>query len=659
MKPARCATLFLWVCLTGNAWPADEAPSWFRELATRTLPAYGPKVPAVVLMEETRTTVDDSGRTESTTRKVIKVLSREGRSEAYGFQIYATGTAKVREMRGWLMAPSGALLALNKENQYDRAYDTGNAYDDLRLRGVNAASKADPGSVFGYESVVEETRPFTQFEWSFRKRLPVVASRYTLVLPPGWRAESMVFNHAPLPPMVQGTTYTWELKELPFLEPEPASPNLASLEPRVCVSYFPDISGRAPGKRLGVLPFQNWRQVSEWLTGISEPQAEPNSAISAKAQELTANSKTEFEKLQVIGRFLGTFRYVSIQTGTGRGGGYRPRLAGDVFVKEYGDCKDKATLTRALLKSVGIRSYLVVVNSIDRNYVHEEWPSPEQFNHAIVAVSVSAETQAPAVIVHPELGRLLIFDPTDSMTPAGDLPLAEQGGLALIAAGGKGALVRLPLTPPSFNMFQREVRATLAENGMISATMQEECQGQTAASARRIMFRQPRPEYLNMIESWIASGATGAVTSKIQPQDFLLQGRFVVSADFAAPAYAQMKAGRLLVFRPAILGRREVVFLTEPTRTLPILLNASVWKDVERIKLPQNFKVDEMPDPEKLLAPFGSYTVSCEMKEGELVFTRTMEIHSALIPAAQYSAVREFYEHVQMSDRSPVVLERR
>ena len=72
------------------------------------------------------------------------------------------------------------------------------------------------------------------------------------------------------------------------------------------------------------------------------------------------------------------------------------------------------------------------------DYVREEWASPHQFNHCIVAVKVSDDTQAATIVMNPKLGRLLIFDATDDDTPVGDLPEHEQGSWALIVAGDLG-----------------------------------------------------------------------------------------------------------------------------------------------------------------------------------------------------------------------------
>ncbi|HXM42453.1 MAG TPA: transglutaminase family protein [Bryobacteraceae bacterium] len=631
---------------------SEEAPDWLREAFTRKVPAYEAKVPGVVLLRETSTSVDETGRLVTSTREALRVLSREGRADAYASQIYETGNSKVRDMKAWMLAPSGELLKLPKEANYDKAYTTNNAYDDIRVRGIDGRSKADPGSVFGFEIVTQDRALFSQFEWDLQNRLPVLLSRRVLKLPTGWRADSVTFNQPELKPSVEGSTYTWEARDLPFVEPEPNSPRLFSLVPRVAITYFPP----AGAKSSSAPAFASWQDVSRWVTAATEAQAQPSDAIVAKAKALTANAKTEFERIQAIGWFVQGVKYVSIQIGVGRGGGYRPKPADDVLVKEYGDCKDKATLMRALLKALGISSYLVAIYSGDRSYVQEGWPSPQQFNHAIVAVRVSDDTRAGAVIQHPVLGRLLLFDPTNGATPVGDLPNYEQGSPALIAADGQGDLIHTPETPPSANLSTREIQAILDPSGKLTARLSELFSGQSAASERAVYNDRSLPDFKKSIENWISLTATGALISKVQPSDAFLQGRFRLEAEFEAPGYAQIRANRLMIFKPAIVGRRQSVFLTEPKRSYPVLLNAVAFNEKVRVQLPQGFKVDELPDPEKFETPFGKYVSSCEVSGGELVFARTLQIRSATIPVAQYQAVRQFFEHILNIEQTPVVL---
>ena len=58
---------------------ADDTPSWVREAAALVTPKYDAKVPAVVLLNEQHLAVDDNGRRTCTTRRAIRILSREGR----------------------------------------------------------------------------------------------------------------------------------------------------------------------------------------------------------------------------------------------------------------------------------------------------------------------------------------------------------------------------------------------------------------------------------------------------------------------------------------------------------------------------------------------------------------------------------------------------
>ena len=227
-------------------------------------------------------------------------------------------------------------------------------YNEARIKRISAADDVDgPGAVFGYQVVSEERTVFTQSDWNFQFQLPTLVSRYTLTLPAGWRARGLLFNHKGVEPTLSGSTYTWELRNLPYIEDEPDSPSVDNLVPRLAVSFLPGDGGA----RSAMGPsFATWGEVSRWLSTLHDPQAEPDDAIATKARELTASAKTELEKIQAIGRYVQNIQYISIQIGLNRGGGMRPHRASEVFAKNYGDCKDKANLMRAMLRAVHISS---------------------------------------------------------------------------------------------------------------------------------------------------------------------------------------------------------------------------------------------------------------------------------------------------------------
>jgi transglutaminase-like putative cysteine protease len=63
---------------------------------------------------------------------------------------------------------------------------------------------------------------------------------------------------------------------------------------------------------------------------------------------------------------------------------YAPHSAEDVLANRYGDCKDKRTLFAALLESVGVHAYPVLLSS--KFKIDPDFPSPSLFDHVITAI---------------------------------------------------------------------------------------------------------------------------------------------------------------------------------------------------------------------------------------------------------------------------------
>ncbi len=612
-------------------------------------------MPALVLVNDQRVTIEDDGRVATSTSYAARVLTRGGRSAAVAREVYRTDTGKVRDLRAWLIPSTGKAREFDKNEIVDVALVNNDVYNEVRVKRIAAGDDALPGTVFGYESLSEDRAIFTQFEFQFQSSLPSLQSRFVVTVPNGWRVESITFNHDPIRPSVSGSTYTWQLDNLPFVEDEPASPELSSLVARVAVSVFPPPGSRAAAART----FATWPDVSKWLTELNDPQVILNDELVAKAKSLTASTATDYDRIAAIGKFVQSIQYVSIQTGIGRGGGYRPHTSADVLSKAYGDCKDKANLMRAMLKAVGITSYPVAIYSGDPDYVREEWPSPQQFNHAIVAIVFPQDKVISSVLKHPALGPLMIFDPTDPETPVGELPDHEQGSFALIVAGDRGGIARMPSTSAEANRLERTVEATLGADGSLAANVREQSMGHSATMERREWRALSRTDYEKSIEAWVSRSVSGAKLANVSANDNETAGVFTLQTDFTAPRYGQLMQNRLLIFKPAIVSRRASLFLTESSRKYPIMLHSQAYTETVRIKLPAGFVVDELPDPVKLEREFGTYSASHTVDNGDLVFTRLLTLRRLILPVEQYNSVRSFYEQILAIEQAPAVLIRK
>lgn len=646
------ATLF--ICFANCVLADEQAPQWLRQASAQAVAGYDRDVPGVVLHDEQQVTLGADGKLITVENRAVRLLNREGRDLAIAGAFYLVSSGKVREMTAWLIRPDGTVKTYDKKMIIDRISDPDDVYNEGRVKMIDGSNDIDVGQTFGYSITSEDLPLFYQDTWSFQRRLPTMLSRYTLNLPQGWKASSLTFNAPEVAPQVNGSSYVWEMRDLAPIRPEPMSPGVANLSPRIVVNYSPESASQGVNRA-----FSDWLDVSRWATAMHDTQMIVDDGIAIKARELTANAATELDKIRAIGAYVQNLQYISIDIGVGHGNGYRPRPSNLVLSRGYGDCKDKANLMRALLKTLKIEAYPIAIYSGDPTFVRAEWASPRQFNHCIIAVKVSDTTNAATVIAHPKLGRLLIFDATDPYTPVGDLPDYLQGSNALIIAGENGGLAKMPVTPPDSDVLDRKINVSLTEAGALEGSISERAMGQTSTVLRRELRELSAADYKKGLEGWLTRGATGAQLVSFKPLDKQSENGFDLDVQFAVPRYAQLMQNRLLVFKPVVVSRRNGSSLTEAKRTTPIELGSNSMRETATFTLPAGFVIDEMPTAVSLSTQFGSYSTKYEAKDGKLIFTRLMTTSRALIPAEKYASVRDFFAAIREAEQSPVVLIRK
>ncbi len=628
---------------------ADDVPDWVRQAAAQTVPTYSAKVNSVVLLHEEAVTIAADGSRVMHERGVVKVLQSSGdKIEAY--RVYDTKAGRVRDFQGWLIPPSGKPSVYGKNRIIDVALSTEYVYDEARAKVLDFGNQP-PGSVMAWDITEEEKSLFTQDSFRFQAREPVIRSRFTLTVPANWETRGLVFNHDALEPQVSGNTSTWELRDLPWIEREEFSPSTNELAPRLVVSYFPPA-----GNTAGLQGLKDWSAVSSYLSTLVDPSADMNDTIRAKAAELTANANSDLDKISAIAKFVQQTHYVEISLNVLRGGGYTPHRASDSLVKNYGDCKDKATLMRSLLKAVGVESYLTTITSGERSYVRPEWASPTQFNHAIIAVRVSGEIELPTVLATEHLGRLLIFDPTSAFTPLGDLPESEQGSYALVIAGAQGALLKMPLLPPDSRRVESSISATMDPNGRLQARVERQYFGQSSVSLRAVQKMRGDEDLKKRMERTFTRRVGGTTLNTVVAEDHPEDHRVNLNVDMSAEQFGQVMQGKLLVVRPGLLSNTGEYFFATRQRSNPVRLEADLRRDVIHIKLPEGFKLDEYPRPAEVKSPYGTLTASWKVSGGEILMEQSLQVNDITVPASDFSKVRDFFDKVAGAQGAPVVL---
>lgn len=653
MKPFLAGFAFALFPLCCSA----EIPSWVREFATKEHPAYPAATKAVVLFNEEKVTVDDAGKHTTQVRKAIKILTNEGRSEAFGAIVFDNKGSRIRDARGYVLYAGGKTKEFTRKDFIEKSNVDFELYSSQKALMLSAKDSVDPGSVFAYEFTFEEQKVFSQFPFWFQDDLPAVLSRFQLTVPSGWTADAKAYSGADPKPQATGDTFIWEARNLKPFEPEPSAPAIYSQLPRLSVGMRP-AGGTPASTAVSLASFASWKEVSVWKSKLSDPQAEVSAAVEAKVRELTAGKAAgSLESIRALAEFAQGIRYVAISTNIARGGGYVPHTADAVLKASYGDCKDKANLLRAMLKAAGVESYMVSIYSGNPRYAQEDFPSPFQFNHAILAIRAPESAPAlPAMFTPPGLGRFLLFDPTDSHVPFGYLPGHEQNSFALLVAGEKGSLFKTPSTKPADNHVDRKWKVALTDEGGLTGTLEEITTGQEAFDNRRELESLSKDGFRKRLEARISRGVPGAELTSFEPVYDVATNSFRTRMTFKASNYARIMAGRLWAVRTAPMPFNGTPNVNKPTREQPVLLRAASFAETIDWEIPAALKLDELPDPGKLSSPFGSFQSTWKQDGSRVHVERGLTLENTILPVEDYKQIREFFLRFHGAESAPIVL---
>jgi hypothetical protein len=645
------ASLCLVACVPGAV--AGDAPQWMHAVANARLPTYDDKTNAVLLYSETNVTVVAIDKVRTTVREAYKILRPDGRDRGF-VHVHFNPQRKIKSLHGWSIPAQGKDYEVRDKDGMEISLDTEGAelIDDTKFKIIRIPA-SDPGSIVGYEYEVEERPFFLQDEWAFQERDPVRESHYSLQLPSSWEFKTSWLNHPEVKPTEAGNnTWQWVVNDLQAIRNEPAMPPVAGLMGQMVVTFFPP-GGKAP------TGFAAWDDMGKWYTTLLAGRVDASPQIQQQVTNLTAGRTTQIAKMQAIAQFVQhDIRYVAIELGIG---GVQPHPAPEVFLHRYGDCKDKATLMRSMLHEIGVESYHVIINH-ERGAVTAETPAHNAFDHAIVAIRLPAGLKDAALVAtlqHPRLGRILFFDPTDEMTPFGQIRGALQANYALLVTPGGGELIALPQQPSAMNSVERTAKLMLDASGTLTGDVREVRLGERAASERWALRAATKDtDQIKPIEALLGNSLSSFHITKASMLNMhTLDQPFGFNYTFESPSYAK-NAGGLLLVRPRVLGSKAYGFLeTKEPRKFPVEFEGPARDtDSFEITIPAGYVVDDLPPPVDADYGFANYHSITEVNGNVIHYKRTFEVKELSVPVSQAEELRKFYRIIASDERNTVVL---
>lgn len=655
----QVAPVFLGVviCLLACAPSAagGDAPPWMHALVNAPLPAHDEKTDAVLLYSETTVNVQSADKIKTLVRRAYKILRPGGRD--YGILSASFNShEKITSLHGWCIPAAGKDYEVKDKDAMEVSLpkvEGSELISDVKEKLLRVPAP-DPGNIVGYEYEVEEQPMVLQDTWYFQREIPSRESHYSLQVPAGWEYKVTWLNYPEVKPSQAGSNqWQWTVSDVKAIQKEDDMPPVVGVAGQMIVSFFPPGGPAANG-------FTSWQEMGNWYRNLTSGRLDASAEIKQRVAALTASTATPLSKVRVLAQFVQhDVRYVAIELGIG---GWQPHPAADVFVHHYGDCKDKATLMASMLHEIGVESYYVAINT-ERGSVAPSTPARVGgFNHMILAIKLPdgvTDASLIATMQHPRLGRILFFDPTNELTPFGQLGGYLQANYGLLVTPAGGELVELPQQPPAMNSIQRTAKFSLDVDGTLNGNVQEVRVGDRAWSERWALRTVARDaDKIKPIENLLAGSLslfhiTKATLINLQQTDL----PFGFDYSFTVEHYAR-NAGGLLLVRPRVLGTKSRGLLeTRDPRRFPIEFDAPV-RDTDKfeITLPPGYEVDDLPPSVDIDYGFASYHSKTEVTGNVLGYTRTFEVNDLSVPVSKADELKKFYRIIAGDERNTVVL---
>jgi tetratricopeptide (TPR) repeat protein len=591
-------------------------------------------VPAEVLLDLTATEVHENGLSRTLRQRVTRVATTAGARQVASHAVRFNPDRQVLQIRAARVhRPGGEVFHSALQLEQDGNEPWAGLWYDIRTRVIRFAGLR-PGDVVEIEYLLEDVAQRNLFADYFgdlvylQEELPVRRFAYVLVTPGKRR---FYFRHPRRPGVrhearERGETrvYSWTARDLPRIVVEPSMPGWSEVSDYIHASTYRD-----------------WDEVVRWYRGLIRPQLRATTAVSAQARRLTRGLTAERDKIRAIHNYVAkTTRYVGLEFGIHS---YKPYAAAQVLARKFGDCKDKAALMVALLGEVGVPAELVLVRTRDRGRVETTPASLAPFNHAVVYLP----------------GQRLYVDATEEFAGTTELPLQDQGVMALHVARRGGGLHRTPLAPAARNLSRTERVIRIAADGAVRIAEKRTIGGHLAARWRE-RYQAADHRRQRYERSWNAVFGGARVIRVAMPGLEDLERPVRVEAELAARGMALRTGPRRLSILPTGLESNLVgAHARLSKRRHPLVLKYPRRLE-ERVRLepPPGWRFADPPPLRAVRSSFGSYSRAVRREGRALVVERTLELTVDRVSPVQYPAFRQFLQRVDRHAAERLSLER-
>ena len=429
------------------------------------------------------------------------------------------------------------------------------------------------------------------------------------------------------------TKITFRLMNAAAYKKESHSPNHAiSYAHLICVTK----AFTEAGKR--TVLFENVKDLYGWYSSVCADIGNNPESLKTKVTELTANKKTDQEKVEAIFYWVqDNIRYIAFENGIM---GFKPDAAQNVFKNKYGDCKGKANLLKTMLSIAGFDARLTWIGTSDLPYDYT-LPSLAVDNHMICTVILN--------------GKRFFLDGTESFIALNDYAQRIQGKQVLIEDGKNHILDKIPEFSAERNKEIINTKMNITDN-TITGNAVAEYNGESKISVQSAFASIRNEKKSESLASFVRNSNDNIEVSNITNSDFEdRQKPLQLKYDFKANNQVTKTGNELYVVMD---WDKDFGSLEMPAdRKNDYEFRQKYYMTTQsELDIPVGYKVDYMPETFKKVSPYWSFEGSYVNKGKSIVYTKTIVISKPILKKADFEGWNAFITEINKFYNDQVVL---
>ncbi|QBZ97165.1 transglutaminase-like domain-containing protein [Flavobacterium sangjuense] len=248
--------------------------------------------------------------------------------------------------------------------------------------------------------------------------------------------------------------------------------------------------------------FKTSDDLYKWYKSLLAMMTDDTTVMKAKVAELTANAKTDDEKIKNIYYWVqDNIRYIAFEDGIA---GFKPDESNNVFEKRYGDCKGMANLIKQMLKLAGFDARLSWIGTKHIAYDYKT-PSLAVDNHMICTLMYK--------------GKKYFLDGTEKFNSLGEYAERIQNKEVMIEDGDKCIIDKIPTVTYAAN--KEQFKATLSiVNERLTGNCNHNYIGESRAQFLNIYNSFETNKKKERLEGYLSKQDKNILASDIKTSDF-------------------------------------------------------------------------------------------------------------------------------------------